>query len=104
MNLDSLKSLRGVFLFLALLGFSVINLPFLYFFFFEKAIYDVAMTNGVALVFMAEAFLLMFIFAFLIGKVGWKKPGWFIFIVLSIVGSLAFSIPFFLYLHTGKRR
>jgi len=31
---------------------------------------------------------------------GWEKPGWRFFIVMSLLGSLAFSIPLQLYLLT----
>ncbi len=94
--------MKGFFLVASILGFLLINLPFLYYFSFEKSIYDTAMANPVALVFIAEAFLLMFLFAFLIAKLGWKRPGWVLFIVFSILGSMAFSIPFMLYLHLRK--
>jgi hypothetical protein len=102
MQLSLIRPYRGLFLLLSILGFLLINLPFLYFAFFEKAVYDTAMSNGVALVFMSEAFLLMLLVAFLIAKLGLKKPGWLWFIVLSILGSMAFSVPFYLYLYTGK--
>ena len=104
MSISSLSPIRGFILMVALLGFVVINLPFLYFAFFEKAVYDSAMANGVALVFMGEAFFLMLFFAFLIYRLGWQKPGWFLFIVFSLVGSMAFSVPFMLYLQAGKER
>ena len=102
MNMTSLRPLRGFFLIASILGFLFINLPFLYYFLFEKAIYDAALANPVALVFIAEAFLLLAFFAFLIAKLGWKRPGWILFIVFSILGSLAFSVPFMLYLHSPK--
>lgn len=44
-----------------------------------KATYDVAMSNGLALAFIAEAFLLIF------------------FITMSIIGSMVFSVPLQLY-------
>ena len=84
------------------MGFIVINVPFLYFTFLEKAVYDAAMSNGVALVFIGEGFLLMLFFAFVIFKLGWNKPGWLMFIILTLLGSLAFSIPLTLYLQSGK--
>ena len=102
MNISSLRPLKGFFLVASILGFFLINVPFLYYALIETAVYDAAMTNGVALVFIAEAFLLLAFFAFLIAKVGWKKPGWIWFIVLSLVGSMAFSVPLMLYLHLRK--
>ncbi len=102
MNMTSLRPLKVFFLVASILGFLLINLPFLYYFSFEKLIYNAAMGNPVALVFIAEAFLLMFLFAFLIAKLRWKRPGWVLFIVFSILGSMAFAVPFILYLHLRK--
>ncbi|WP_269537673.1 hypothetical protein [Cerasicoccus fimbriatus] len=103
MNLDSIRPLRPVFLIFAILGFCVINGPFLYIALADQATYDAGMSNGLAQVFMAEAFLLMFFFAFLIAKLGLKKPGWGFFICMSLLGSMAFSIPLQLYLWLGRR-
>jgi membrane protein implicated in regulation of membrane protease activity len=58
------------------------------------------MGNGMALVFIGEAFLLMLFLAVLISKLGWQRPGWQFFIVMSLLGSLAFSIPLQLYLRS----
>ena len=100
--MNSLRPLKGFFLLASILGFLLINVPFLYYSLIETAVYDAAMTNAVALVFIAEAFLLLVLFAFLIAKLGWKRPGWILFVVFSILGSMAFSVPFMLYLHTRK--
>ena len=51
-----------------------------------------------ALVFIGEAFLLLAFFLFIIAKMGWKKPGWIFFVCMSLLGSLAFSVPLQLYL------
>jgi hypothetical protein len=51
-------------------------------------------TNFYALGFMLEAFLLLPLFCYLIAITKLKSPGWIIFLVLSLLGSLAFSIPF----------
>ncbi|WP_309379958.1 hypothetical protein [Cerasicoccus frondis] len=101
--LDSLRPLRSVFLILAILGFCLINGPFLYVALFDRATYDAGMSNGLAQIFMAEAFLLMFFFAFLMAKLGLKKPGWVFFIVMSLLGSMAFSIPLQIYLWLRPR-
>ena len=100
MNMEKLRNLRPVFLILAILGFLFINCPFLYFALIEREVYAAGMKNGIALVFIAEAFLLIAFFAFLIAKMGQKKPGWIFFICMSMLGSLAFSIPLQLYLMT----
>jgi len=101
-TMEHLAKLRPALLIAAIGGFAAVNLPFLYFAVIEREIYREAMANGLALVFVSEAFLLMFLFAFLIAKLGWRRPGWVAFIVLSLLGSLAFSIPLFLFLHAGR--
>lgn len=98
MDLTKLQPLRHWFLGTAILGFLVINVPFLYITVFDQQTYSEAMANGIAQIFMGEAFLLMFFFAFVIAWIGWKKPGWAFFIAMSILGSLAFSVPLYLYL------
>jgi hypothetical protein len=98
MKLEKLQSIRPILLVLAIFGMLGVNGTFLYYSIMDKATYDAAMSNGLALVFIAEAFLLMFFFAFIIAKMGWKKPGWVFFIAMSIIGSMAFSIPLQLYL------
>ena len=103
MTLERLQPIRPLLLSLAILGFLLINCPFLYFVLMERAVYQEAMRNGMALLFMGEAFLLMFLLAFLIHRLGWRNPGWLLFIVMSLVGSLAFSIPLQLYLLTRRR-
>jgi len=62
-----------------------------------------ALQNPVSLVFILEAFLMTGLFARVIATLGWKKPGWLAFLVLSMVGSLAFSVPAFLLLHLRKQ-
>jgi hypothetical protein len=101
--MKSLEPIRKLLLTMSFLGFVFINIPFLYIFVFEREIYREAMNNPLAVVFISEAFILMFLIAFLIYRTGYRKPGWLGFIVFSILGSLAFSIPFFLFLHTGSK-
>jgi hypothetical protein len=102
--LSRLRPLRGLFLVCAIVGFLGVNLPFLYYMLFDKLVYNTAMMNGVALIFIVEAMLLMLFFAFLVARLGWKRPGWLWFIVLSLVGSMAFSVPLMLYFQTGKEQ
>lgn len=98
MNLEKLRPLRPFFLVAAIVGFALVNGAFLYYAFIDHETYEAAMSNGLALVFMGEAFLLMFFFAFLIARLGLKRPGWVFFIAMSLIGSMAFSIPLQLYL------
>ncbi len=104
MNIEKLKPIRPLLLVAAIFGFLAINCPFLYFALIEKEVYSEAMNNGLALVFIGEAFLLMFFLAYIIAKIGWKKPGWIFFIAMSLLGSLAFSIPLQLYLIIRPRQ
>ena len=101
---ESLWRLRPFLLVMSILGFLTINCPFLYYAFVERETYANAQENGLALLFMAEAFLLMGFFAYLIARLGWRRPGWIWFVVMSLLGSLAFSIPLFLYLAARRWR
>lgn len=89
---------------LSIFGFVVPNGLFLYHSLVASAAYHAALANPVALVFIGEAFLLMLLFAWLIHRQGFRSPGWVAFIVMSMVGSMAFSVPAFLYLVSRKAR
>lgn len=89
---------------LAVSGLIVPNGIFIYYSLAAPALLHDALTNPVALVFIAEAFLLMFLFAWVIHRQGLRSPGWLAFIVLSLLGSLAFSVPAFLYLASRRSR
>ena len=89
---------------LAGFGFVGPNGLFLYSILFAPTTLRAALSNPVALVFIAEAFLLMFLLAWLIHHSGFRSPGWRAFIVMSILGSLAFSVPAFLYLASRNAR
>ena len=104
MNYEKIKPLRPYFLIAAIVGFLTINCPFLYYALIDRDTYAAAMKNGMALLFIAEAFLIMIFLAIVIAKIGWKKPGWIFFVSMSILGSLAFSIPLQLYLITRTKQ
>jgi fatty-acid desaturase len=87
---------------LAIFGLLVPNGVFLYYFLFAPSVLHAAFANPVALVFMLEALLLMIFFAWLIHHRGFRSPGWLAFIIMSLVGSMAFSVPAFLYLSSRK--
>ena len=89
---------------LALFGLTVPNGCFLYHAIFYPDIMWAALANPIAMVFIAEAFLLMFLFAYFIHRRGFRSPGWLAFIIMSFVGSMVFSIPAFLYLVSRKAR
>ena len=87
---------------LAVVGLVVPNGLFVYYSLFAPAVLRAAFTSPVALVFILEAFLLMILFAWLIHHGGLRSPGWLAFRVMSLVGSMAFSVPAFLYLANRK--
>jgi hypothetical protein len=89
---------------LALFGLFVPNGVFLYCFFATPEVVKGALGNPVALVFMAEAMLLMLLCAWLVARLELRSPGWPVFILASLVGSLAFSVPAFLYLASRNAR
>ena len=89
---------------LAIFGLTVPNGFFLYHAIFNPDIMWAALANPIAMVFIAEAFLLMFLFAWFIHRRGFRSPGWLTFIIMSLVGSMVFSIPAFLYLVSRKAR
>jgi hypothetical protein len=94
---------RGL-LALSIFGLIVPNGVFLYFSFMSPAALYAAFNNPIALVFIGEAFLLMLFFAWMIRRSGLRSPGWLAFVLMSIVGSMAFSVPAFLYLASRKAR
>lgn len=104
MNMENLKKIRPLLLIVAICGFLFINCPFLYYALIATDIYSEGMKNALALVFMGEAFFLLAFLAGVIAQMGWKRPGWVFFVCMSILGSLAFSIPFQLYLMSQPNR
>ena len=86
---------RGLAL-LALFGLLGPNAVFCYYFLTEPDVVDAALANPVSLVFIGEAFLLMFLFAWLLRRMKAAPVGGVSFIVMSLLGSMAFSVPFVL--------
>ena len=84
-------------------GLLVINGVFLYFVIFKPELVGEAMGNLYSLVFMLEAFILLPLLCFLISIYKLRSPNWVGFLVLSLLGSLAFSIPFSVLLWTREK-
>lgn len=82
------------------IGFFGINGLFLYASLFQPEQMTETWTNLFAMAFMLEAVVLLPLFCFLINAAKLKSPGWVGFLVLSLLGSLAFSIPFSVLLWT----
>lgn len=78
---------------LGFLGFFVFNAVFLYGLLFDRQMVWEALYNPVALIFILEAITLMFFFAYLFKKWGVSNisPLW--FVILSLLGSMAFALP-----------
>lgn len=78
---------------LGLVGFFGINAVFVWAFLYDQqAMWD-AMKNPVSAVFITEAFLVMGFLAYFLRKWGVARLGWGWFVVLSLLGSMAFAIP-----------
>lgn len=89
---------RTLLLVMAIFGLVVPNGAFVYLSITRWDLVVSAMTNPIALVFIVEAFALMFLFAWLIHRQGLKAPGWLAFIIMSLLGSMMFSVPACLWL------
>jgi len=95
MTIDIQYSPRERFWFwmMALFGLIVINGIFLYTLFFKPDLLFAAITNPVSAAFMIETFLLLGAFAYLLSKWQVNRLSWRWFVVLSLLGSMAFALP-----------
>ena len=87
---------------IALFCLIVPNGIFLYWSFTEFRGFSDYYHNKLALAFISEAFLVMFLLAFYFAK---NPPGrykWYWFVVFSLAGGIGFSIPFYWWLN-GKK-
>jgi len=96
------KTEKRILLILAVLGLIIPNGIYVYHQFAKPDIVAAALANPVAAVFIAEAFFLMFFFAWLIHRLGFRKPDWIVFIITSLIGGMAFSVPSFLWWFTRR--
>ncbi len=87
---------------ISVVGFVGINGVFLYYALFHPVTMVGALHNPVSAAFIVEALFMTAVFAWIVWVTGTEKPGWLTFIVLSVGGSLAFSVPAFLLLHLRK--
>lgn len=87
----------------AIFGFAIVNGAFLYGLFYEPMAMTEAMKNPIALAFMIEALLLMIVFAYLLPRWGVARLSWIWFIVLSLLGSMAFALPIVLLWRQNRR-
>lgn len=78
---------------LCAVSFVLVNGAFLYGAFFQPDAMAEAMANPVSAAFMAEAGLLVVVFAYLLGRWGVSRLSWVWFVALSFVGSIGFALP-----------
>lgn len=100
--LQRLTSYRPVLYVVAAIGFFGLNGVFLFYALLFPETMAAALANPISLVFILEAFVMMGLFTWLIRRLGLEAPGWRLFVVLSLIGSLAFSVPAFLLLRLRK--
>ena len=78
---------------LGAVGLLGINGVFLWSLYARPGTVEAVLSNPLALAFVIEAMLLVVTLAWLFRKWGMTRLGWGWFVVLSLVGSLAFAIP-----------
>lgn len=101
--ISRLRPYRPLLWAMAVIGFFGLNGVFLYFYVLHPDVMADALRNPISVVFMLEASVMTAFVACLIWLSKLRRPGWFSFIVLSLIGSLAFSVPAWLLLQLRKR-
>lgn len=90
---------------LGVVGLVGLNGVFVYSLLYRRDDILSALRNPVALAFIVEAFVVMGLMAWLLGKWQRNRLGWGWFVVLTLIGGLAFGIPAVLLMHDpGPRR
>lgn len=77
----------------AVLGLTVVNGAFVYGLILEPGALAEAVTNPVAVAFMVEAVLLLGVLAHLLARLRLSRMDWRWFVLLSLLGSIAFALP-----------
>ena len=88
---------------LAVFGFFAVNGAFVYGLQQPGAL-AAAMTNPLALAFMGEALVLVGVLAYLLSKWRVSQMSWAWFVLLSLLGSMAFALPIVLLWRSAGRR
>ncbi len=88
---------------LAIFGFISVNGAFAYGLFQPGALAE-ALTNPLALAFILEAMVLVGVIAYLLSKWGVSRMSWQWFVILALLGSIAFALPVVLLWKLGKTR
>lgn len=88
-----------ILLVIALFGLLVPNGIFIYWLFTEFRGVGEVLQNKLAVAFIIDAFLAMFLIAYYFARHPIGKVKWYWFVVLSIIGGLGFSLPFYWWLN-----
>jgi hypothetical protein len=88
-----------IWLLIALFGLTVPNGIFIYWLLTEFHGVAEVLSNKLAVAFIIDAFLAMFLLAYFFAVNPIGKIKWYWFIVLSIIGGLGFSLPFYYWLN-----
>lgn len=92
-------SRRMLLLSIALFGLIVPNGMFFYFIFAEFTSLTSVLTNWLALGFIIDAFMATGLLAWWFARHPFGPYSWKSFVLLSLLGGLGFSLPFFYYLN-----
>ncbi len=84
---------RGTLDAIAVLGGAGLNGVFLYVVFARRDLLDRALQDPIAWALMVEALLVTGLLAWLLARTGVSRLAWGWFVLLSLAGGLAFSIP-----------
>jgi hypothetical protein len=84
---------------LAVAGLVGLNGVFVYSALYHRETVLAALRNPVALAFIVEAFVVMGLVAWLLGRWQRNRLGWGWFVLLTLIGGLAFGIPAVLLIH-----
>ena len=91
-----------VLLLIALFGLLVPNGLFLYWLFYEYDGLANVIQNKLAVAFILDAFLSLGLIAYYLARRPSGRIKWYWFVVLSLLGGLGFSIPFYWWLNERK--
>ena len=84
-------------------GLLVVNNLFLYWQFFEFD-FNTFKSNTIGIALFIEAFMLMFLLAYYFKHHPIGKYKWYLLIILSLLGSLLFALPFYYWLNTKDKK
>ena len=84
-------------------GLLVVNNLFLYWQFFEFDL-NLFLSNTIGIALFLEAFLLMLLLAYYFKPHPIGKYKWYWLIILSLLGSLLFALPFYYWLNTKDKK